>query len=84
MVVGMLALHSSAQAWQIWAHRRQMSGACGLWRAIAATASSQICAHSRSWAMQAAIIWTSDSFRQAAAQVLQAMTQAWQASMQAL
>jgi len=34
--------------------------------------------------MQAAIIWTSDSFRQAAAQVLQAMTQAWQASMQAL
>lgn len=52
--------------------------------AMAATASAQIWAQSMSRAMHLAIIWTSASCRQEAAQWLQATAQALQASMQAL
>jgi hypothetical protein len=53
-------------------------------RAMAAAASAQICAQSISIAMQRAIILTSGSCRQDAAQWLHAIAQALQASMQAL
>jgi hypothetical protein len=60
-----------------------MAGAWALSRAIAAAASWQMAAQSMSSAMQPAIIFTSSSCRQAAAQWLQAIAQSLQAAMQA-
>ena len=75
--------HALAQAWQCWclclahsspqvsqmpAHSAQMAFACSLPRAMAAAANWQAAAQSMSSAMHLAIIWTSGSFRQDAAQ----------------
>jgi hypothetical protein len=60
-----------------------MAGAWALSRAIAAAASWQMAAQSMSNAMQAAIIFTSSSCRQAAAQWLQASAHSLQAAMHA-
>jgi len=61
-----------------------MAFACSLSRAIAAAAKAHIAAQSMSSAMQRAIIFTSVSSKQDAAQWLQLVAQALQASMQAL
>jgi hypothetical protein len=60
--------HSSPHALQISAHSRQMAPACSLPRAIAAAANWQMATQSMSSAMQRAIIFTSSSARQDAAQ----------------
>ena len=60
--------HSSPQASQMSAHSAQMAFACSLPRPMAAAANWQAAAQSMSSAMHLAIIWTSGSFRQEAAQ----------------
>jgi hypothetical protein len=74
--------HSSVHFWQISAHSLQTAGAQSLLRAMVAAARAQICAQSISSAMHWAIILMSASFRQEAAQKLQAIAQALQASIQ--
>jgi hypothetical protein len=74
--------HSSPQAWHTSAQAAQIARAFSLPRAMAAAATAHSSAQSMSRAMQRAIIFTSSSCRQAAAQWLHAVAQSRQARMQ--